>query len=120
MSSRETKAHCVGLRSSNKGSFKNFSLVLNELRKQKGDLNNHRGVFIINISSLLFEKLLKNRILPILNKNVSVPNWRREGQRCYRQSILRGIVDHSKYLGKELCITFYDTEKCFDSLWLTV
>ena len=32
--------------------------------------------------------------------------------------ILRGIVDHSKYLGKELCITFYDTEKCFDSLWL--
>ena len=22
------------------------------------------------------------------------------------------------YIGKELCITFFDTEKCFDSLWL--
>ena len=32
--------------------------------------------------------------------------------------ILRGIIDHSKYLGKELWISFYDIEKCFDSLWL--
>ena len=32
--------------------------------------------------------------------------------------ILRGMIDHSKYLGKELWITFYDTDKCFDSLWL--
>ena len=32
--------------------------------------------------------------------------------------ILRGIVDHSKYLEKESYITFYDIEKCFDSLWL--
>ena len=31
--------------------------------------------------------------------------------------ILRGTIDHSKYLEKELCITFYDIEKCFDSLW---
>ena len=32
--------------------------------------------------------------------------------------ILRGVIDHSKYLQKEIWITFYDTEKCFDSLWL--
>ena len=32
--------------------------------------------------------------------------------------ILRGMIDHSKYLGKELWITFYNIEKCFDSLWL--
>ena len=32
--------------------------------------------------------------------------------------ILRGIIDHSKNLGKELWITSYDIEKCFDSLWL--
>ena len=31
---------------------------------------------------------------------------------------LRGLIDHSNYLAKELWITFYDTEKCFDSLWL--
>ena len=32
--------------------------------------------------------------------------------------ILRRIMNHANYLGKELWLTFYDTEKCFDSLWL--
>ena len=32
--------------------------------------------------------------------------------------ILRGIIDHAKYLGQELWLTFYDIEKCFDILWL--
>ena len=32
--------------------------------------------------------------------------------------IERGIVDQAKYLGLELWLTFYDIEKCFDSLWL--
>ena len=32
--------------------------------------------------------------------------------------IIRGIINHNKYLGKELWLTFYDIEKCFDSLWL--
>ena len=31
---------------------------------------------------------------------------------------LRATVNHAKYLNKELLITFYDIEKCFDSLWL--
>ena len=30
--------------------------------------------------------------------------------------ILRGAIDHSKYLQKDIWITFYYTEKCFDSL----
>ena len=32
--------------------------------------------------------------------------------------ILRGIIDHSVYLNKPAFVTFYDIEKCFDSLWL--
>ena len=32
--------------------------------------------------------------------------------------ILRGIIDHSVYLNKPTFVTFYDIEKCFDSLWL--
>ena len=28
----------------------------------------------------------------------------------------RGLIDHSKYLKKELWITFYDIEKFYDSL----
>ena len=81
------------------------------LRKQKGfmnDLNNHRGVFIVNISSLIFEKLLKTRISSILNKNMS--QFQTGGVKgkgvTDNPFILRGIVDYSKYLGKELCIYF--------------
>ena len=31
---------------------------------------------------------------------------------------LRGTLNHAKYLYKEVWVTFYDIEKCFDSLWL--
>ena len=32
--------------------------------------------------------------------------------------IIRDMIGHALYLGKGLCITFFDIEKCFDSLWL--
>ena len=32
--------------------------------------------------------------------------------------ILRALFDHAKYLNKELWLTFYDIENCFDTLWL--
>ena len=32
--------------------------------------------------------------------------------------LLRALIGHSKYMGKQFWLTFYDTEKCFDSLWL--
>ena len=32
--------------------------------------------------------------------------------------ILRGIINHADYLGRELWLTFYDTAKRSDSLWL--
>ena len=32
--------------------------------------------------------------------------------------LLRALIDHLKYMGKQLWLTFYNIEKCFDSLWL--
>ena len=32
--------------------------------------------------------------------------------------ITRGLINHAVYLDKELWITFYDIEKCFDIHWL--
>ena len=32
--------------------------------------------------------------------------------------ILRGIIDHVLYSGKERCVVIFNTEKCFDSLWM--
>ena len=93
------------------------------LKKRKGTfrkLNNYRGIFLVPILSIIFEKLLKNRISDTLQQNISkFQNGGMKGKGVVDNLfILRGIIDHANYLGKELWLTFYDIEKCFDSLWL--
>ena len=83
-------------------------------------LSNYRGIFLVPIISIIFEKLLKNRVTPLLEENMT--KFQTGGVKSKgvvdNLFVLRGLIDHSKYLKKELWITFYDIEKCFDSLWL--
>ena len=93
------------------------------LKKKKGTsnkLDNYRGVFIVPKVSITFEKLLKNRLSNILQENISkFQNGDMKGKGVVDNLfIIRGIINHAKYLGKELWLTLYDIEKCFDSLWL--
>ena len=93
------------------------------LKKKKGaskKLDNYRSIFIVPILSIIFEKLLKNRLSNTLQENISkFQNGDMKGKGVVDSLfILRGIINHAKYLGKELWLTFYDIEKCFDSLWL--
>ena len=101
----------------------NTILVQTILKKKTGsmrDLDNYRGIFIVPILSLLFEKLLKNRITPCLEKHMT--QFQTGGVKgkgvVDNLFTLRAIIDHCKYIGKEVWLTFYDIEKCFDSLWL--
>ena len=93
--------------------------------KKKNDsvwkLSNYRGIFLVPIIlSIIFEKLLRNRVSPLLEENMT------KSQRVGVKNkgvvdnlfVLRGLIDQSKYLKRKLWITFYDIEKCFDSLWL--
>ena len=44
------------------------------LRKRNGSmktLSNYRGIFVVPILSLIFEKLLKNRVAPCLEQNMT-------------------------------------------------
>ena len=63
---------------------------------------------------------MKNKIPDTLQQNISkFQNGGMKGKGAVDNLfILRGIINHANYLGKELWLTFYDTEKCFDSLWL--
>ena len=48
------------------------------LKKRKGSfkkLNNYRGICIVPILSIIFEKLLKNRITPTLKQHVKLSEW---------------------------------------------
>ena len=63
---------------------------------------------------------MKNRISDTLQQNISkFQNGGMKGKGAVDNLfILRSIINHANYLGKELWLTFYDIEKCFDSLWL--
>ena len=93
------------------------------LKQKKGTfrkLDNYRGIFLVRILSIIFEKLLKNKISDTLQQNISkFQNGGMKGKGAVDNLLISiGIINHANYLGKELWLTFYDTEKCFDSLWL--
>ena len=82
-------------------------------------LDNCRGIFIVAILQLIYEKVLK-QISGVLQRNMSKSqNGGVKGKSVTDNLfILKGIIDHSKYLRKGVFITFYDIEQYFDSLWL--
>ena len=99
-------------------------MVINTIMKKTGSkrkLGNYRGVFSVPVASLIFEKLLKNRVSSHLEQNMTKLQTGGVKDKGVVDNliILRGIIDHAEYLGKELWLTFYDIEKCFDSLWLS-
>ena len=86
-------------------------------------LNSYRGVFLLNlvpIMSLIFEKLIRNRITPTLKQHMTSFHTGGVKGKGVVDSLflLRSTIDHCRYRGGELWLTFYDIEKCFDSLWL--
>ena len=98
-------------------------MYVQTIKKKNGSmkkLNNYRGIFLVPIISLIFEKLLKNRITPTLKQHMrSFQTGGVKGKGVVDNLfLLRDAIDHCRYLGGELWLTFYDIEKCFDSLWL--
>ena len=69
---------------------------------------------------IIFEKLLKYRLTPHLQQNMT--KFQTGGVKGKGVTdnlfLIRGIIDRAKYLKQEGWFTFYDIGKCFDSLWL--
>ena len=99
-----------------------LDLIIVTIFKNKGSrkrLEYYRGIFLCNILPKIFEKLVKQRIKTMLAK----VNILQAGSRTNRGPsdslfLLNGMIDHAKYLKKQLFLTFYDYSTCFDSLWL--
>ena len=98
-------------------------VLIATIYKNKGkrkQLVNHRGIFLKQILSKMFEKLNMNQI----EDNVKLVSKFQAGNRTDRSPadqtfLLRAAVDHCKYLNKALYIVLYDYKQCFDSLWLS-
>ena len=65
-------------------------------------LGNYRGIFLVPILSIIFEKLLKNKISDTLQQNISkFQNGSMKGKGAVDNLfILRGIVNHANYWAK--------------------
>ena len=79
------------------------------LKKKKGSakiLNNYRGIFIVRFPSIILEKPIKNRIMNTLSSNISqFQNGGMKGKGVVDNLfVIRGVIDHASYIGKELCI----------------
>ena len=78
--------------------------TLKKKRSSFRKLENYRGIFFVPILSIIFEKLLKNRISQHLQQNMS-----RYQSGCTKGKsvvdklfITRGLINHAVYLNKEL------------------
>ena len=99
-----------------------IDLIIVTIFKNKGSrkcLEYYRGIFLSNVICKIFEKLIKRRVEPHLQK----VNLLQAGSRTNRGPadslfLVNGMIDHAKYLHKQLFLTFYDYSTCFDSLWL--
>ena len=93
--------------------------MLDTFNRIKKKLNSYRGIFLVPIMSLISEKLIKNRIIPNLKQHMtSFQTGAVKGKGIVDNLLLLcDANDHFRYLGGELWLTFYDIEKCFDSVW---
>ena len=97
-------------------------ILMPTIYKNKGTrkrIVNQRGIFLKQVLSKIFGRLNKNRISPEL-QNIShfQAGSKTERGPADQTFLLRGQIDHHKYLNKPLILTLYDFEQCFDSLWL--
>ena len=77
-------------------------MCIQTVKKKKGSLNkleSYRGIFLVPILSLILEKLLKNRMQPTLETNMSKFQTGGAKGKGFVDNlfILRGLIDHTNY-----------------------
>ena len=97
-------------------------MMITPLFKGKGskkDLVNQRGIFLTQVISKIWERLIKERTKDVVSKINPLQAGSRTGK-CPGDQVflLRTCVTHAKYLNQNLFLNFYDFRQCFDKLWL--
>ena len=88
---------------------------------EKADLQNDRGVFIVNIFRAILMKLIYKDKYDIVDSNMSDSNVGARKKKSVRNHIFvfNGIINEAlKKKEKPIDIVIVDYKQCFDSLWL--
>ena len=96
--------------------------LITTIYKNKGSrkfLVNYRGIFLTQIISKIYERIFFSRSQEVLKRVSKL----QAGSRPERGSLddlflLKGCIDHAKYMNCPCYVTLYDFKQCFDALWL--
>ena len=98
-------------------------VMISTIFKNKGSkkyLVNHRGIFLKQVLTKMYEKMNLNRSQDTINQIDSCQAGGLQNRSTADQTfLLRAAIDHAVYINKPLFLTLYDYSQCFDSLWLT-
>ena len=83
-------------------------------------MKNKRGLFITNLISKVFERVVKNRNKDMITGNLSSAQTGGVEKRSTIDNLFTvlAVVERNTYYGKETYITFADVQKCFDRMWV--
>ena len=108
-----------------KGKFipKDWNDVIIKTVHKKGiiqDMNNKRGLFLTNVMSKIYERVIKNRNKKIIYKGISENQLGGKKGRGTTDALLiiSELIRTNKVIGKKTYLIFGDAVKCFDKLWL--
>ena len=85
---------------------------------QRKQLLNQRGIFLTQVLSKVYEKMIHGRIAPFTAKVNKFQAGARSRSTADQIFLLRSCINHNHYLNKPVILTIYDYSQCFDSLWL--
>ena len=100
-----------------------WNSVLIKSAHKKGsvlDLDNKRGLFITEIISKVYEKVIKNRNRQTIERSLSdnQTGGLRDRATIDNHVLLSETIRKNKKIGKKTYVIFGDAVKCFDKLWL--
>ena len=98
-------------------------IIVRTIYKKKGNrkvLKNWRGIFLTVSISKIYEKLMLNRQISVIEKGFSeaAAGGRKDRSTLDHLFIWQAINDYYKYLKCSVKFVYLDLEKAFDKLWL--
>ena len=96
-------------------------MQIKSLYKNKGsrsEMKNRRGIFLTNIISKLFERVLLRRTEEHIEMDISQSGGTKGRSTADNWQALVAILDNNRRLSQKTFLVLADAEKCFDKLWL--
>jgi len=94
-------------------------MKIKSIYKNKGsrmEMKNRRGIFLTNIVSKLYEKVIMNKT----KEHIKISKYQGQEGRSIKDNwiAIMAVMDMNRRLKRDTHMLFADAVKCFDKLWL--